>query len=237
MLSVKAQFLLEIPATAVLSERHWSDSGNITTQRNFPRTCFFEKLHQVNCSKLKLKITVLFTLFINNRRDYYSGFSFFFNPHELTKIVLQNIIAPNCTIWSSELNKKGFPFSRVTYHTRRDQRVPPSNFFFGTATFFPEIFSPQGPPSIFCCFATEWMLENPKGSPFVFFGTVRLFPENKNFSLLQFLDVLRQNPFNCDKNVDNFRNVPPFSAPLGSFFCVCNFFEKFFRKIFDFRVL
>ena len=28
----------------------------------------------------------------------------FFNPHELTKIVLQNFKRPNCTIWPRELN-------------------------------------------------------------------------------------------------------------------------------------
>ena len=37
---------------------------------------------------------------------------FCFDTPEVTKIVLpkvlQNIIAPNCTIWPSELNQKGF---------------------------------------------------------------------------------------------------------------------------------
>ena len=51
------------------------------------------------------------------------------------------------------------------------------------------------------------------------------------------VDVLRQNPFNCDKNVDNFGSVPlparqglalpgP-GAPFGPFFWICNFFVKF----------
>ena len=41
---------------------------------------------------------------------------------------------------------------------------------------------PKSPPfQFFCCFATEWMLENPKGFLLsVFFGIVRFFPENKN---------------------------------------------------------
>ena len=52
VLSVKAQFLLGIAATAVPSERHWSDAGNIITTRReslnpetfrelvFLRSCF-----------------------------------------------------------------------------------------------------------------------------------------------------------------------------------------------------
>ena len=44
------------------------------------------------------------------RRDYYSD-SFFLSTRtgqNSSTRVLQNIIAPNCTIWSSELNQKGF---------------------------------------------------------------------------------------------------------------------------------
>ena len=52
------------------------------------------------------------------------------------------------------------------------QRVPSFNFF-GIVRFFRKmiIFI----LSIFWCFAAEWMLKNPKGSPFQFFGIVRLF--------------------------------------------------------------
>ena len=40
-------------------------------------------------------------------------------------------------------------------------------------TFFPEIFFPKGSLlQFFCCFATEWMLENPKGPPFQFFSAL-----------------------------------------------------------------
>ena len=41
------------------------------------------------------------------KRDYYSDF---FNPHELTKIVLQKRIfkVSNLSIWPSKLNQKGF---------------------------------------------------------------------------------------------------------------------------------
>ena len=92
------------------------------------------------------------------------------------------------------------------------------------------------------------MLKNPKGPPLFqfFFGIVRFLPENKNFSPLQIFDVLRQNPFNCDKNDDNFGSVPLSArqgialagpgAPLGPFFEYV-IFTKIVRKIFDFRVL
>ena len=136
------------------------------------------------------------------KRDYYSGF--FFNPHELTKIVLQKFYK--------------IILHRVTYHTRRDQRVPPSNFFRHCETFFLGIFFPQRSPLQFlCCFATEWMLENPKGSPLsVFFGT-EIFSENKNFSPVQFFDVLRQNPLNCIKML-TISEVSPFQRATRSIF-------------------
>ena len=88
------------------------------------------------------------------------------------------------------------------------------------------------------------MLGNPKGPPpfQFFFGTVRFFSKNKNFPL-QFFDVLRQNPFNCDKNVDNFGSVPLSArqglalagpgAPLGPFFEYVIFFRKFFKVKFS----
>ena len=49
-LSVKAQFLFGISATAVLSE-------------TFRELVFFEKLHKLNCSKLKLKICFVHFVF------------------------------------------------------------------------------------------------------------------------------------------------------------------------------
>ena len=54
---------------------------------------------------------------------------------------------------------------------------------------------PKGPLHFLRCFATEWMLQNPKGSTFrFFFGTVRFF---ENFSMcpkgpLHFFDFLQQ---------------------------------------------
>ena len=77
------------------------------------------------------------------------------------------------------------------------------------------------------------MLKNPKGSPLsVFFGIVRFFPENENFCFLQFFHVLRQN--GCWKTSKgppfSFSALWDFSAP-GPIFWVCNFFEKFFKKL------
>ena len=51
------------------------------------------------------------------------------------------------------------------------QKGPPSNFspplFSALWDFFSK--SSKGPPSIFWCFATEWMLKKPKGPPFYIF--------------------------------------------------------------------
>ena len=63
------------------------------------------------------------------------------------------------------------------------------------------------PPSIFCCFASEWMLEKPEGSPLSVFSALRdIFSENKNFLPFNFLMF-------CDRmNVEKPRRVPPFSV-------------------------
>ena len=161
------------------------------------------------------------------KRKYYSGFSFFFNPHELTKIVLKSSRKYYCTKLHSLVQrtepKRFFLFSCVTYHTGRDQRVPPFNFFWHCETFFSERNFPQRIPlHFFCCFATEWMLENPKGSPFHFFSALwDLFPENKNFSRLQFFDVLRQN--GCWK------------TPKGSPLSFSALWDFFFENLFSLR--
>ena len=51
------------------------------------------------------------------------------------------------------------------------------------------------------------MLKNPKGPPFSVFRHCETF-----FSKICFF-FAKESPFNCDKNVDNFRSVPPFSGP------------------------
>ena len=117
---------------------------------------------------------------------------------------------------------------------------PPFQFFLALRDFFSrKIFFTKSSPLQFFAVLRQWMLENPKGSPLsVFFGTVRFFSENKKICPFQFFDVFRQNPFNCDKNVDNFRSFP-FSArqglalagpgaPLGPFFEYVIFSKIFF---------
>ena len=55
----------------------------------------------------------------------------------------------------------------------KSQRVLFFSFFSALWDFFPE--NKNFPLSIFRCFATEWMLKNPKVSYFsIFFGTVKL---------------------------------------------------------------
>ena len=128
----------------------------------------------------------------------------FFHPHELTKIVLKSSTKYYCTklqhlAWRTE-PKKFFLFFRVTYHTGRDQRVPPFNFF-GTARLFSEIFFPKGPPSIFLLFCVRMDVgKSRKVPPFSFFGTEIFFRK--------FVFSPKGPPFNCDKNVDNFGSVP-----------------------------
>ena len=114
--------------------------------------------------KWNATIIVAFLFFQSTRTDQNSS----------TK-VLQNIIAPNCTIWSSELNQKGFScFPRnIPYPAR--PKGPPSYFFSALQDFFPEKIFPKGPLQFFCCFATEWMSENPKGSPLSVFFRHEIF--------------------------------------------------------------
>ena len=151
------------------------------------------------------------------KRDYYSGF-FFQSTRTDQKFlkVLQNIIAPNCTIWSSELNQKGFSCFPAYHTIPGETKGSPLPIFFGTARLFFRKFFPQRvPPSIFCCFATEWMLENPKGSPLsVFFGT-EIFSENKNFSFFNFLMFCDKTPSTATKML-TISEVSPFQRARGS---------------------
>ena len=140
----------------------------------------------------------------------------------------------------------------IPYRAR--PKSPPFQFFSARhfySDFFSKFFFPQRvPPAFFWCFATEWMLENPKGFLLsVFFGIVKFFPENKKKFFFIFFMF-------CDRmDVEKPQRVPPFSfsalwdvsAPgaraseprraTRSIFLVCNFFKKKFRKIFDFRLL
>ena len=144
----------------------------------------------------------------------------FFNPHELTKKVLQKfykILLHQIALFGlANWTKKVFLFSRVTYHTRREQRVP-LPIFFGTAILFPEFFSPKGPPFNFFAVSRQngcWKI--PKGPPFqFFFGTVRFFPENKIFSPFNFLMFCDKTPSTATKML-TISEVSPFQRARGS---------------------
>ena len=81
------------------------------------------------------------------KRDYYSDF--FFNPHELAKIVLQKLYGRLwCQIEPIGLaNKKVFPFFLVTYNTGRDN--PPFSSYSALCEIFSNFFPAKGPLSIF----------------------------------------------------------------------------------------
>ena len=118
-------------------------------------------------------------------------------PPELTKEFYESSTKYYCTklhhlAWRTE-PKRFFLFSRVTYHTGRDQRVPLSVFFGIVRLFFRKKNFPKGSP--FNVLQQNGCWKIPKGPPFNFFGIVRFFSE-KNFpkwSPFQFFDVLRQN--------------------------------------------
>ena len=144
------------------------------------------------------------------------------------------------------MNLPVFP-RNISYRAR--PKSPPFHFFsalrdifFGF--FFRNFFFRKGSPlHFFWCFATEWMLENPKGFLLsVFFGIVRFSPENKKIFFFNFFMF-------CDRmDVEKPQRVPLFSfsalwdvsAPgargseprraTRSIFLVCNFFKK---KIFE----
>ena len=84
------------------------------------------------------------------KRDYYSGFSFFSLHTNWPKYflnVLQNIIAPNCTIWSSELNQKGFSCFPAEHTIPGETKGSPLTIFFRHCeTFFRKIFFLKGSP-------------------------------------------------------------------------------------------
>ena len=123
------------------------------------------------------------------KRDYYSGF--FFNPHELTKIVLQKfykILLHQIALFGlANWTKKVFPvFPRnIPYPAR--PKGPPSNFFQHCETFFPGIFFLKGSPFNFLLFCDRMDVgKSHSPPPFSFFGTVRFFSENKNFPPFNF---------------------------------------------------
>ena len=119
----------------------------------------------------------------------------------------------NSTIWPSELDQNGFTGRYLTYHTGRDQRVPPFNFFrhcetFFFGFFFRNFFSSKGPLCIFLMFCDRMDVgKSQRVPPFSFFGIVRFSPENENkknffFNFFMFCDRM---------DVEKPQRVPPFS--------------------------
>ena len=146
----------------------------------------------------------------------------FFNPHELTKIVLRS----STKFYGVKLNhlvKRTEPktvllFFRVIYNTGRDQRVPFS-VFWHCETFFGKKFFPKGCPFNFVRFCERMDVEKSQMVPsdFWFCETPKLcFGEN--FSMTP-----KGLPFNflmfCDKCL-KLHQGPPFSAAIRSKFCV-----------------
>ena len=140
----------------------------------------------------------------------------FFNPRELIKIVLQIFKGPNGTIWHMELNYNSCSFFQRNIQSQTRLKGPPFNFF-RTETFlnfFPCL--QRVPAPWFFCFATEWMLKNPKYSLSIF-GTMRPF---KIRLVLQLLEITSRN-----------------SGPIDSMFTVdmpeCAVWKSFVKKLFQ----
>ena len=133
----------------------------------------------------------------------------------------------------------------------KPQRAP-LTVFFGTVRFFPKI--KIFPPSVFWCFAAEWMLKNPKGSPLSVFWCFAAEwmlknPKGSPLSIFRHCEIFSEicffsegSPLQLRQKCWQFRKCPLLArqglalagpgAPLGPFFWVCNFFENFFFKKF-----
>ena len=112
----------------------------------------------------------------------------FFYPHELTKIVLQKfykiLLHQNALFGLANWTKKVFPVFPRNIPYRARPKTPPFHFFSALWDFFFEKkFFPKGSPlHFFWCFATEWMLKNPKGSLLsVFFRHCEIFSRKWKF--------------------------------------------------------
>ena len=164
--------------------------------------CFNWKCESLK-SRINCAFSVTFSIIFSRRFMKWNAtiiVTLFFYPHELTKIVLQKfykiLLHQNALFGLANWTKKVFSVFPRNIPYRARPKTPPFHFFRHCETFlFEKKIFPKGSPLHFLkCFATEWMLENPKWSPLsVFFGIVRFFPENENFCFLQFFHVLRQN--------------------------------------------
>ena len=139
---------------------------------------------------------------------------FFFYPHELTKIVLQKfykiLLHQNALFGLANWTKKVFPvFPRNIPYRARPKTLSffsaLRDIFFGI--FFFGIFFPQSvPPAFFWCFATEWMLKNPKGSPLsVFFRHCEIFSRKWKFLFSSIFSC-----FATEWMLKNLKGPPPF---------------------------
>ena len=135
------------------------------------------------------------------KRDYYSD-SFFqstrTDQNSSSKFyqILWCQIAPfGLANWT----KKGFLFSRVAYHTGREQTVP--LYFFRHCEIFFE--NKKFPLQFFMFCDRKYVKKTPKDPPFKFFWHCEFFSENKNFSSFNVLMF-------CDRmDVERHQRVPP----------------------------
>ena len=172
------------------------------------------------------------------KRDNYSGFSFFFNPHELTKIVLQKfyklLLHQIALCGLANWTKKVFPvFPRERPYTARPNG-PPFQFFSALQDFFPERFSPQRvPPSFFLLFCDRMDVGKcQRVPPFSFFSALwDFFPKIKVFPASIF-GCFATKHLQLWQKWWQFRKCPPSAldpgAPLGPSFEYVVFSKFFF---------
>ena len=115
---------------------------------------------------MKWNAIIIVTFFQSTRTDQNSSWKF-------CKILWSQIESFGLANWT----KKVFSVFPRNIPYRERLKGPSFSFFSALWDFFFLKNSPKVPPSIFWCFATEWMLNNPKGwSPFsVFFGIETFF--------------------------------------------------------------
>ena len=126
--------------------------------------------------------------------------TFFFYPHELTKIVLQKfykiLLHQNALFGLANWTKKVFSVFPRNIPYRARPKTPLFHFFRHCETFLFEKknFSPKGPPCIFLNVLRQngcWKI--PNGPPFQFFSALWDFFRKMKICFLQFFHVLRQN--------------------------------------------
>ena len=128
-------------------------------------------------------------------------------------------------------NKNFSPFNFLMFCDRMDVlRQKTLSVFRHCETFFLKFFLSKGPPLNFFDVLQQIGCWKTLRVPLSVFRRCETF-------IRKFVFSPKGSPFNWDKNVDNFGSVPLLArqglalagpgAPLGPFFCVCNFFEKF----------